>query len=394
MNQLTINKNDSGQRLDRFLAKAFPELTNGVIRSGLRRNKIKLNGKVPAADVMLREGDSLKLYFPDFRDSRDSRPDSGKVSGVPRSGNAGELNIVFEDENILVIDKPPGLLCHAGNPDSRGFQDTLTARIIAYLTGKGEYLPEEEMSFTPALCNRIDRNTSGLVLAAKNAEALRILTEKIRRREVTKTYRCLVKGVPARKHAVLTAYHFKDAKENRVYISDKPGKHTKEIITEYRVVSEEKRSKPGGVKERDSSKPGGVQGCDSSKPGGVQGCDSSKPGGVQGCDSSKPGGVKASDSSKPGGVQGSDSIKCTELEITLHTGRTHQIRAHMAHIGHPLIGDGKYCKLEQIDSDLGWKSQALVSCKVSFDWTTPAGRLEYLRGKSISLKEDDLFRKR
>ena len=209
MKELTAEKNDAGQRLDRFVAKAVPLLPDSLLQKYIRLKRIKVNGKPAKRDLRLAVGDVLTLYIND------------EFFEAPREDNAWlkiakpRLSILYEDENILLADKKPGVLCHsAGKWD----YNTLIANIQAYLAQKGEWHPKEEHSFTPALCNRIDRNTGGIVIAAKNAEALRILNEKIRDREIEKYYL------------------FKDAVKNQVFVKAKPEPGSRSAVTEYQVL--------------------------------------------------------------------------------------------------------------------------------------------------------------
>lgn len=305
MREVIIGKNDSGQRLDKYLSKRFKTMPKSLMYKYLRTRYIKLNGRKVQPDVFLSEGDVLTFYI------RDEFFEEKKSYDFMKAGKT--LDILYEDENILLLDKKMGVICHQ---DSRYDTDTLNLRLQRYLYEKGEYDPDREHSFTPALCNRIDRNTGGIVIAAKNAEALRVMNQKIRDREIEKFYLCAVKGQPKLAHAVLTAYHDKDERTNTVRISDKPREGYKEIITEYTVLDV--------------------------------------------------------------------SPALSLCEVLLHTGRTHQIRAHMAHIGHPLLGDEKYGD-RRLNAKYGLKRQALYSYKLRFAFTTPAGCLEALNGRTFAV---------
>ncbi len=208
MKELTIGRNDAGQRLDRFLAKAVPLLPASLAQKYIRLKRIKLGGKRVDRDTRLKEGDVLQLYINDEFFDTPSQDNAYLTVAAPK------LNIVYEDENILLVDKRPGLAVHPH--DGAEYGKTLIDHIQAYLYAKREWRPREENAFTPALCNRIDRNTGGIVIAAKNAEALRILNQKIKDREIDKRYLAIVEGTPKPKEGVLKGYLFKDAVKNRV----------------------------------------------------------------------------------------------------------------------------------------------------------------------------------
>ena len=228
MKELTVKKNDAGQRLDRFVGKAVPLLPGALLQKYIRIKRIKLNGKGAKRDVRLAEGDILQLYINDEFFEKPREENSYLKVGPPR------LDIVYEDDNILLADKKPGVLCH-----SAGVWDynTLIANIQAYMAQKGEWKPKEENSFAPALCNRIDRNTGGIVIAAKNAEALRILNEKIKDREIEKYYLCAVQGRPKPPRGRLENYLFKDAEKNQVYVKNRTEPGAKTAVTEYRLIA-------------------------------------------------------------------------------------------------------------------------------------------------------------
>ena len=227
MKELRVNPNDAGQRLDRFVSKAVPLLPESLLQKYIRLKRIKVNGKGAKRDDRLVQGDLLQLYINDEFFEKPREENSYLKVGTPK------LNIVYEDENILLADKKPGVLCH-----SAGVWDynTLIAHIQAYLAQKGEWRPKEENSFAPALCNRIDRNTGGIVIAAKNAEALRILNDKIRDREIEKYYLCAVQGRPKPPEGRLENYLFKDAQKNQVFVKAKPEPGAKTAVTEYKLL--------------------------------------------------------------------------------------------------------------------------------------------------------------
>lgn len=307
MKSFTVNKNDAGQRLDRFLAKACPALPQPLVFKLLRKKEIKVNGKRAEGSLRLSEGDTVSVYVKDELLSPREKP---AFADTPPE--AAPLSILYEDENILLADKPVGLVVHEDGENSR---DTLIDRIKGYLFQKGEYRPDEENSFAPSLCNRIDRNTGGIVITAKNAESLRILNQKIRDRELTKLYLCAVRGIPEPREATKTAYLFKNEKENRVLISAHKTPRNRTIVTKYRVLE----------------------------------------------------------------TNGGNSL----LEVDLITGRTHQIRAHMAYLGYPLLGDGKYGD-NRFNKSAGYPGQALYSHKLRFAFRTDGGILGYLDGKEFT----------
>lgn len=308
MTELTIQKNDAGQRADRFLAKAYPNLKSSLICKLMRKKRIKLNGAKTEPNVILKEGDVFRFYLSDELLSKDNNGNAADFREI-----SPEINIVYEDENILLIDKPAGLVVHEDNDNTA---DTLINRVLSYLYRKGGFDPDNENSFTPALVNRIDRNTSGIVIAAKNAESLRVLNQKVRDRELQKLYLCAVRGTPEPRSATLTAYLKKLPEENKVLISDTPRPDYLTIRTKYRVLES----------------------------------------------------------------RGELSL----VEVDLLTGRTHQIRAHFAHIGHPLLGDGKYGE-NAFNKRYNAKYQALCAYKLKFAFITDAGCLEYLNGREFSV---------
>ncbi len=311
MREITINKNDSGQRIDKFLTKFLVNMPQSMLYKLMRKNCVKVNGKhIKEGGYKLTEGDKLTLYIKD-----EFFPD--KVNVYPFMNIKPNLTIVYEDENIILLDKKPGVNVHA---DDEGDTNTLIEHLKAYLFQKGEYNPESEQSFVPSLCNRIDRNTGGIVIAAKNAEALRIMNQKIKDREMVKKYLLIAAGILEKKKARLSGYLFKDEKKKMAYVYDTPKKGAKSIVTEYKVLA-----------EKDGN---------------------------------------------------------SLVEATLITGRTHQIRAHFASIGHPLLGDGKYGS-NKINRGSGFSHQALYSYKLKFTFKTDAGILNYLDNMEFQVEKVD-----
>jgi 23S rRNA pseudouridine955/2504/2580 synthase len=313
MRELIIGKNDAGQRLDKFITKTL-DLPMSLLYKSIRLKKIKVNRKRAENNTILNEGDTIQCFLAE--EFFEKKVDEHSFESI-----SVKLDIIYEDENIMLLNKRPGVSVHE---DENGSTNTLITHIQAYLYQKGEYRPDEEQSFAPALCNRIDRNTGGIVIAAKNAEALRVMNEKIKYREIDKFYLAAVHGIPKPESATLKGWLLKDDKQNMVRVYEKnPPRTAKEIITKYKVVA----------KKTDSAL----------------------------------------------------------IEVELLTGRTHQIRAHMAHIDHPLVGDGKY-GINKNDRAKGYKYQALYSYKLrfSFDTSTPTA-LDYLNGKEFKIPKKDIY---
>ena len=228
MKEYSINNNDAGQRLDRFVDKTVPLLPASLLQKYIRLKRIKVNGKGAKRDTRLNNGDTVQMYINDEFFETPNEDNAFLKIATPN------IDIVYEDENIILVDKKPGMLCHS---DGGWSYNTLIAQIQSYLYQKREWRPREENSFAPALCNRIDRNTGGIVIAAKNAEALRIMNEKIKEREIDKFYLCIVHGRPKPSAATLTGYIFKDAVKNQVYVKSTPHPGAKTAITKYKTLS-------------------------------------------------------------------------------------------------------------------------------------------------------------
>lgn len=226
MKEFYINKNDAGQRLDKYITKSFPLLPQSLMYKYIRSKRIKVNNKRSEISYRLKENDLVSLYIND-EFFEESKPKYDFL-------NAGKsVKLVYEDENIILIDKPAGLLSH---PDEDNYTDTAITRIKRYLYEKGEYVPDSEMSFAPALVNRIDRNTCGIIIAAKNAEALRILNEKLKNRELHKLYLCIVMGKLKNPSGLIEGFLEKNEKQNKVYISNTSTDKSKSIATKYNVL--------------------------------------------------------------------------------------------------------------------------------------------------------------
>ena len=309
MRTLVIGQNDAGQRLDKFLQKRFKTMPKAMVYMYIRKKCIKINGKKCDIGDKLREGDVLTFFI------RDEFFDAPQEKSYEFLKAPAKLDIIYEDENLLLLNKKPGVIVHQ---DKRYHFDSLVARVQHYLYDKGEYDPEEDRAFAPALVNRIDRNTGGIVIAAKNAGSLRILNQKMKTRELEKFYLCLLCGTPKQKEATLTAYMVKDESRNKVKVSGKPVEGSKEMVTHYRVLG-----KAGAY---------------------------------------------------------------TLAEVELLTGRTHQIRAHMAYLGTPLAGDTKYGGKKTA----ALPYQALYSYKLRFSFQSDAGILAYLNGREFEVDKSKI----
>ena len=277
----------------------------------IREKRIKVNHKRADQKTRLSEGDVVEFYIKDEFFEKDN-----DLSFTLLNPN---LNVVYEDDNILLVDKKPGVIVHSDDKETSG---TLIDKVKAYLYKKGDYNPEEERSFAPALCNRIDRNTGGIVICAKNAEALRCVNELIKNNEVTKKYLALVHGTISKENGHIKNYLLKDSATNMVSVFEKPVKGALTAESYYKVLKEDKKR------------------------------------------------------------------NISLVEVTLVTGRTHQIRAQFSHMGNPLVGDGKY-GINKEDKKLGYKFQALYSYKLSFSPKSEDNTLFYLKDKVF--KVDEVF---
>ena len=322
MREFKINANDAGQRLDKFVQKAVKGMPVSLMYKAIRLKKIKVNRKRAEQKQILQVGDTVQMFL-----SEDLFSD--KITDNELSKIKTDLNIVYEDENILICDKAPGVLVHSGDGDGKesgtgeaGERNTLVYHIHAYLLQKGEYDPLSEASFAPALCNRIDRNTGGIVIAAKNAQALRDMNERIKNNKISKKYLCAVHGTLPQKADTLCDFLVKDSKNNKVRVLKNKAVGAKEIITKYGYLAYNKEK------------------------------------------------------------------NITLVEVELVTGRTHQIRAHMASVGNPLLGDGKY-GINEKDRRIGYKHQALYSYKLTF--LDCDDSLEYLNGRTFTVKKDSIY---
>ena len=227
MREFTIGKNDAGQRLDRFVSKALPLLPPALLQKYIRLKRIKVNGKGAKRDVRLAAGDVLQLYINDEFFEKPSEENLFLTLFKP------QLDIVYEDENLMLLNKRPGLVVHADETEK---VNTLINHIQSYLYQKREWNPRWENAFAPALCNRIDRNTGGIVIAAKNAETLRILNDKIRDREIKKFYLCITLGRMKPPAGKLECFLLKDEAKKQVSVYHRPVSGGKSAVTLYRTL--------------------------------------------------------------------------------------------------------------------------------------------------------------
>ena len=281
MEKIVVDEKYNGKKLNKIVLDKISEINYNTFCKVLRKKDIKVNGKRTNKDILVYSKDIIEIYLPNTEK---------KIN----------IEIIYDDENILVVNKK-------ANIEVVG-EKSLTTQIQEYY---------KEKNIKPMPCHRIDRNTTGLVLFAKNNEALEILLNKFKNHEIEKHYLALVYGIPKEKHKVLEDYLFKDNKKSQVYISNSYKKGYQKIITIYKVLEERK-----------------------------------------------------------------DNTSLLDVEIK--TGKTHQIRAHLAYIGYPIIGDGKYGKNE-INKKFHKKYQCLKSNELKFNFTTPSGILDYLNGKSIKI---------
>ena len=287
MKKLIVNKKYNEKKLNKFLLENIPNLTYGLFCNTLRKKDIKINGKRINKDITVFEGDEILVYIAD---------------SLLETNKKIKLDIIFEDDNILLINKP-------ANIEVTG-ENSLTSVV---------HRTYENSTFKPMPCHRLDRNTTGLILFAKNEESLNILLDKFKNHEIKKHYLALVYGFPSTNFKRNEAYLFKDNKKSMVYISDVPKKGYVKIVTSFSVL--EKRKNNSSV-----------------------------------------------------------------LDVEIETGKTHQIRAHLAYLGYPIIGDGKYGK-NDVNKMFGKKQQMLCSYKLKFDFVSDSGLLNYLNGKEFVLKD-------
>ena len=314
--RIEIGANEAGQRLDKFLRKLLKDVPLSAIFKALRKGDIRVNGTKKKENYALELGDEIEVrYLQSKKESNSSK----EVNFI--KVNSGSMKVTYEDENILVVEKWPGVLVH---PDQKGAEPSLTDYVLSYLNDKGDYIPEKELTFTPAPCNRLDRNTSGTVIFGKNFESLREMNEMIREGKVKKYYNALVKG--RIKDGLYTGYISKNENENISRVYDKEMPNTKKVAMEVKTIQS----------------------------------------------------------------NGAFSF----LEIDLITGRSHQIRAHLSHLGNPIIGDIKYGdkKLNSFfDNKFGLNYQFLYAYKLIFKGGE--GKLAYLKNKTVAEALPPMFKK-
>ena len=306
MKEINITENEAQQRLDRFLRKFLTDMALGEIYKLFRKNKVKVNSKKAKENYMLQENDIIQLYI-DFTKTEKTEKTINKEKATSK------VDIIYEDQNILLVNKPIGLLTH---PDEAKEQDTMLGRGLDYLLATDQIV--ESLTFSPSICNRLDRNTGGIVIIAKNYKTLKSINELIRQRSLKKLYICIVKG-QLNGEGELKSHLTKDSVTNKVTISNENNdtQDSKEIHTIYRVLK--------------------------------------------------------------------NNSDYSLLEVELITGRSHQIRAHFASIGHPIIGDAKYGD-SQVNSffkaRFGFVNQYLYAYKLCFNEVDE--HLEYLKGKEFT----------
>lgn len=305
MKQITVGPEAAGKRVDKWLLKELPRLPMGLMQKYLRLKRVKLNGKPAKGDMRLAAGDVLNLFIEDefFEKPAEADPFLARFHW--------HLDIAYEDENILIVDKKPGLMVH---PDRTEQVNTLLTHVQAYLYQKGEWNSKDKSQFPPALCNRIDRFTGGLVIVAKNEAALKAMNEKIKGREVEKMYLCIALGRMPRREGLIDNFIVKPEGSRRVRVTRNPEPGAQRALTGYRVLAEE---------------------------------------------------------------DGLSLVACR-----LETGRTHQIRAQFAFLGHPLLGDGQYGDPREGER-FGRDYQALYAWSLAFRFDGDAGVLNGLNGRRV-----------
>jgi 23S rRNA pseudouridine955/2504/2580 synthase len=303
MRSFTADETDTGKRCDRFLLERLSGTPSPAVFKAFRKRSVKVNGKRVKETYVLEAGDIVEAFIPEEH----LAPKTGRVA----AGSGCGIRFVYEDDYIIVVFKPQGIPVHK---DDNRDATVLDEYVAEALSKRGAHL---EPGF-PALCHRIDRNTGGLVILAKDAGTLEVMLQKFRRHEIGKFYLACVHGIPAEREAELTAYLKKDSKSSHVMIYDNPVRGSSRIITRYRVL---KALYPYSL-----------------------------------------------------------------LEVEIVTGKTHQIRAHLAYMGYPVLGDGKY-GMNSVNRALRLTKQALFSYRLAFGFRSESAHLDYLRGVEITLDE-------
>lgn len=312
--RIEIGPNEAGQRLDKFLRKLLKDVPLSAIFKALRKKDIRVNGKKQNEKYFLEEGDIVEIKY--IQSKREDKKE--KFIKVDPKG----IKIVFEDDNMLIIEKWPGVLVHSDSNESE--EPTLTDYVLSYLNDKGDYVPENELTFTPAACNRLDRNTSGIIIFGKSFEGLKCINEAIREDEIRKYYYTLAKGKV--KDGLYEAYILKNPETNVSKIYDTEVPNSKKIAMEIATVE----------------------------------------------------------------TNGAYSL----IDVNLITGRSHQIRAHLAHLGNPIIGDNKYGdkRLNSFfENKYGLNYQYLYAYKLNF--RNINGKLNYLKNKTVAVALPPMLKK-
>ena len=325
MREISIQKNEAGQRMDKFLAKYLNKAPKSFFYKMMRKKNITLNGKKAAGNEQLRQGDVIKLFLAEDTIEKFMDHPQAQKKKKP-AGKSVKLDLLYEDEAVAFINKPVGMLSQKASPSDL----SLVEYFIDYLLENGKITEEELHTFHPSICNRLDRNTSGIVAAGKTLQALQGLSEMFRNRTLRKYYLCLVKGQVEQDQRI-KGYLVKNEKTNKVTVSTAsgtpsvPGRDAVAIDTEYKVLA--------------------------------------------------------------------GNGKTTLLEVHLITGKTHQIRAHLASIGHPIAGDYKYGNRtfnDRLKMEYGLHSQLLHAYRLEFPENCE-GDLESLSGKVIQAPVPALF---
>lgn len=309
MKKIKIEKNDENQRLDRFLCKYMDEASKGFIQKMIRKKRIKLNGSRSYPEYIVKYGDEVILYLAEETINKFQSDKEDIEANI-------DLDIIYEDTNIILINKKFGQLSHSDEEDS----ESIVKGVKKYLIDKGEYDPEKEKTFSPSICNRLDLNTSGIIIAAKNYNSLKMINEAIREHQIEKHYKTLVSG-KIEKELLLEGYLRKNNRTNKVKVYKTWMENSKEIETKIIPLK--------------------------------------------------------------------SNQEYTLLDVELITGRTHQIRAHLASIDHPIIGDRKYGD-DKINRNFKLNSQFLIAYKITFNGLK--GDLEYLNNKTFEAQINERYK--